>query len=109
MWHDARGVKRVANVETRDVSHDGVYLMCTSGDPIPLYRLVQLQLEPGKARDSAVLPAALKAGSVLSAVYRLGPAERRTGAPSGYALRLLLEPDVLEMVAVEHHAARSIA
>ena len=41
------------------------------------------------------LPAALRDGRVLSAVYRVGPAEPSTGTPSGYALRLLVDPRAL--------------
>jgi len=36
---------RFASVVTRDVSEEGVYLECRGGEPIPLYRLVYLQLE----------------------------------------------------------------
>jgi hypothetical protein len=44
---------------------------------------------------------------VLSAVYRVGPCEPSTGAPSGYALRLLVDPR--ELVSVSKDDARSIA
>ena len=89
-WRDARGIPRFATVVTRDVSDDGVYLECRSGEPIPLYRLVYLQLE--REGDASRLPAVLRDGRVLSAVYRVGPSEPSTGAPSGYALRLLVDP-----------------
>jgi hypothetical protein len=90
-WKDDRGMPRFASVVTRDVSDDGVYLECRSGEPIPLYRLVYLQLER-EDRDTAELPVPLQTGRVLSAVYRVGPCEPATGAPSGYALRLLIDP-----------------
>jgi hypothetical protein len=93
-WKDSRGIPRFASVVTRDVSDEGVYLECRSGEPIPLYRLVYLQLER-EERDASDLPASLQSGRVLSAVYRVGPFEPATGAPSGYALRLLIDPHML--------------
>lgn len=92
-WRDARGIPRFASVLTRDVSEGGVYLECRGGEPIPLYRLVYLQLER-EERDAVELPATLKDGRVLSAVTRVGPCEPSTGTPSGYALRLLVEPPI---------------
>ena len=90
-WRDSRGMTRFATVVTRDVSESGVYLECRGSDAIPLYRLVYLQLERG-VRETDGLPPALREGRVLSAVYRVGPCEPTTGTPSGYALRLLIEP-----------------
>ena len=58
-WRDARGIPRFATVVTRDVSADGVYLECRGGEPIPLYRLVYLQIERDE-RDATVLPGALR-------------------------------------------------
>jgi hypothetical protein len=55
-----------------------------------LYRLVHFQVER-PARDGQDLPAALREGKVLSAVYRVGPYKTSSGTPSGYALRLLVE------------------
>ena len=55
-----------------------------------LYRLVSLQAE--REIDIEVLPNLLRHGRILSAVFRVGPANRATGAPAGYGLRLLLEP-----------------
>jgi hypothetical protein len=81
---------RFASVVTRDVSESGVYLDCRGSDAIPLYRLVYLQLD--RTREVAGLPPALRDGRVLSAVYRVGPCEPTTGTPSGYALRLLVDP-----------------
>lgn len=108
-WRDARGIPRFATVVTRDVSADGVYLECRGGEPIPLYRLVFLQVERDQ-RATAVLPPALKDGRVLSAVYRVGPSEPTTGMPSGYALRLLVDPRTMDMAAAsDRRAARSIA
>ena len=106
-WKDARGMPRFASVMTRNVSDEGVYLECRGGEPIPLFRLVYLQLER-EGREVAELPSALKDGRVLSAVYRVGPCEPATGAPSGYALRLLVDPRDL-LAAAGKDDARSIA
>jgi len=103
-WRDARGVQRFASVVTRDVSDAGVYLECRSGETIPLYRLVYLQIER-EGRAQADLPTPLKDGRVLSAVYRVGPCEPGTGTPSGYALRLMVAPSA----AAAGAAGRSIA
>jgi hypothetical protein len=108
MWRDARGVQRFATVVTRDVSDEGVYLECRSNEPIPLYRLVYLQIERGQ-RSVDDLPPALRDGRVLSAVYRVGPRETATGNPSGYALRLLVDPREAALAAADSRVARSIA
>lgn len=106
-WRDARGVQRFATVVTRDVSEDGVYLECRGGEPIPLFRLVYLQIERDERQVDA-LPPALRDGRVLSAVYRVGPCEPATGTPSGYALRLLVDPPAAQAGAPAAFA-RSIA
>jgi hypothetical protein len=89
-WKDQRGTARFASVVTRDVSELGVYVECQSSVSIPMYRLVQFQLERD-ARDGEVLPEALRRGRVLSAVYRVTPATP-SGTPQGLALRLMIEP-----------------
>jgi hypothetical protein len=38
------------------------------------------------------LPAPLRKQNVLSAVFRVGQSSERTGTPTEYALRLLIEP-----------------
>jgi hypothetical protein len=89
-WKDQRGTTRFASVVARNVSEIGVYVECQSAVSIPVYRLVQFQIErdaPGTDR----LPATLRHGRVLSAVYRV-TAATRTGAPQGLALRLMVEP-----------------
>ena len=91
VWKDARGTTRIASVVTKDVSDHGVSVECLSGLPIPLYRLVYFQLERG-VRERVELPAALQKSNVLSAIFRVGPSSQATGAPSDYALRLLVEP-----------------
>jgi hypothetical protein len=91
VWKDARGTTRIAPVVTRDVSDIGVSVECLGGIPIPLFRLVYFQVDR-EARKRADLPAALRKSSVLAAVFRVGPCRQATGAPSDYALRMLIEP-----------------
>jgi hypothetical protein len=93
VWKDAKGTTRMASVVTRNVSEHGVLLECLSGgSPIPLYRLVYLQIERS-ARERGDLPDALRKTNVLAAVFRVGPCSPVTGAPTEYALRLLVEPE----------------
>jgi hypothetical protein len=88
-WKDQRGATRFATVVTRDVSEFGVFVECHSPVSIPLYRLVQFQLERD-ARDSDALPSTLQQGRVLSAVYRVTPPS--ASQPQGIALRLMVDP-----------------
>jgi hypothetical protein len=90
MWRDQRGTERFASVVARNVSEQGVYVECQAGVSIPMYRLVQFQLER-EAREGDALPEALRRGRVLSAVYRVTPATA-AGSPQGLALRLMVEP-----------------
>jgi len=92
VWKDAKGTTRMAAVVTRDVSEHGVSVDCLGGMPIPLFRLVYFQVDR-EARTRLDLPAALRKSSVLSAVFRVGPCRQATGAPSEYALRMLVEPE----------------
>jgi hypothetical protein len=92
VWKDARGTTRMASVVTKDVSENGVRVECLGGVPIPLYRLVYFQLDRCM-RERTELPPALRKSNVLSAIFRVGPASQATGAPTDYALRLLVEPD----------------
>jgi len=89
-WKDQRGVQRFASVVTRNVSEFGVYVECQSAVSIPLFRLVQLQLERA-VRDVEHLPEALRSGRVLSAVYRVAPGTT-SGRPQCLALRLMVDP-----------------
>jgi hypothetical protein len=91
VWKDARGTTRLASVVTRDVSETGVLVSCVEGPAIPLYRLVYFQVERS-ARTREDLPAAVRKSNVLAAVFRVGPTDPATGAPTEYALRLLVEP-----------------
>ena len=89
-WKDQRGTTRFASVITRDVSEFGVFVECQGAVSIPLFRLVQFQLERD-VRDSEPVPASLRAGRVLSAVYRVtSPAAN--GGRQGLALRLMVDP-----------------
>jgi hypothetical protein len=90
-WRDSSGTLRFVSVVTSDVSDLDVFVECQVPASIPLYRLVHFQIERG-ARDSHELPASLRGGKVLSAVYRVGAYRAATGTPHGYALRLLVEP-----------------
>ena len=89
-WKDQRGASRLASVVARNVSDYGVYVECQSVVSIPLYRLVQFQLER-ETRESDGLPDALRGGRVLSAVYRVSP-PTPAGKPQGLALRLMTDP-----------------
>jgi hypothetical protein len=88
-WKDQRGTTRFASVVTRNVSEHGVYVECQSPVSIPLFRLVQLQLER-EVRAGDALPQALQHGRVLSAVYRVSPPT--ASRPQGLALRMLVDP-----------------
>ena len=89
-WKDQRGSTRFASVVTRDVSEFGVFVECTSPVSIPLFRLVQFQLERD-VREADGLPDSFRQGRLLSAVYRVQQPSR-TGGRQGLALRLLVDP-----------------
>jgi hypothetical protein len=89
-WKDQRGATRFASVVARNVSEHGVFVECQAGVSIPLYRLVQFQLER-EVREAGALPTALSRGRILSAVYRVSKGTV-SGKPAGLALRLLVEP-----------------
>ena len=89
-WKDQRGTTRFLSVVTRNVSEQGVYVECQSAVSIPMFRLVQFQLERD-VREGDGLPAALRSGRVLSAVYRVSPGST-SGRPQGLALRLMVDP-----------------
>ena len=88
-WKDQRGTTRFATVITRNVSDFGVYVESASPLSIPLYRLVQFQLERD-GRPGDALPGALQQGRVLSAVYRVTPPS--SSKKQGLALRLMVDP-----------------
>jgi hypothetical protein len=88
-WKDQRGSTRFATVVTRNVSDFGVYVECQSPVSIPLFRLVQFQLERN-AGSADALPTSLQQGRVLGAVYRVSPPSG--SRPQGLALRLMIDP-----------------
>lgn len=92
VWKDAKGSTRMVPVVTRDVSEHGVAVECQISTSIPLYRLVYFQVDRD-VRHSTELPATLQRSNVLSAVFRVGECSAVTGAPTEYALRLLVEPE----------------
>ena len=87
-WKDARGTVRFATGVTRNVSDYGVYIECHTPVSIPLYRLVQFQIDREGVGASAV-PPGLR-GRILSAVYRVAPAT--VSQRQGFALRLMVDP-----------------
>ena len=93
VWKDSRGSTRLARIMTRDVSDLGVAVDCLDGTPIPLYRLVYVQIDRAAREGLGELPEPLRRPAVLSAVYRVGPSQQSTGTPETYALRLLVEPE----------------
>ena len=90
-WKDSRGMMRFASVTTRNISDTGVFIEWRERTSIPLYRLVNFQIERD-ARNVEGIPPALRAGKVLSVVYRTASFQKSTGTPEGYGLRLLVEP-----------------
>jgi hypothetical protein len=91
-WKDASGAVRFISVTTRDISDVGVFVdAMETPAAIPLYRLVHVQLERS-AREVDGIPARLRDGRLLSAVWRVSPCRPSTGTPAGYALRFLVEP-----------------
>lgn len=103
-WKDQHGTTRFASVVTRNVSEFGVYVECHSPVSIPLYRLVQFQLERD-VRDADGLPQSLRQGRALSAVYRVSP-PKPSGARQGLALRLMVDPK--RVAAAQPAPARTI-
>jgi len=106
-WKDQRGATRFATVVTRNVSEFGVYVECQTAVSIPMYRLVYFQLER-EVRDSDGLPATLRQGRILAAVYRLA-APTTAGARQGLALRLMIDPKRVVAVTEARTLARASA
>ena len=88
-WKDQQGATRFASVTARNISELGVYIECQTPLAIPMYRLVQFQLERDD-RMVAQVPRALRDVRLLSAVYRVVPPS--ANRPQGLALRLLIDP-----------------
>ena len=89
-WKDTRGALAICQCRHAMSAKTGSYRV-TEATTIPFYRLVTFQLERD-ARNIDGLPQALRAGKVLSAVYRAGDFQKSTGTPEGYGLRLLVDP-----------------
>jgi len=105
-WKDQRGATRFASVIARNVSDFGIYVECPTPVSIPLYRLVQIQLER-EDRNTDGIPRALRHGRVLSAVYRVAPRSR--ALPQGFALRLMVEPKRQAGTSADVEPARATA
>ena len=103
-WKDQRGTTRFATVVARNLSDLGVYVECYSPVSIPLFRLVQIQLEP-EGGEAVGLPGTLQQGRVLSAVYRVSP--QSPSKRQGLALRLMIDPR--RMVTADGVATRATA
>ena len=86
-WKDQGGTVRFASVVTRDISESGAFVDCPSVAPIPLFRLVHLQLETPGLHSSP-----LAAGRVLAAVWRVERQSAANGSPAGYGLRFMVDP-----------------
>lgn len=86
-WKDPGGAVRFASVVTRDLSDGGAFVECASAAPLPLFRLVHLQLESGAAGSAHPLARE----RVLAAVWRVERPQAGVGA-QGYALRFLVDP-----------------
>jgi hypothetical protein len=94
-WKDAGGAVRFTSALAREVHDEGVVIECDAAVALPLYRLVHLQVEKA-ARDAQGLPAVLREGRVLSAVWKVGPCRPSTGTPGGYSLRFMVEPPTVQ-------------
>jgi hypothetical protein len=90
-WKDASGAVRFTSVMTRNVSDAGVFVEADTATAIPLYRIVHVQLERS-AREAEGIPARLREGRIMSAVWRVAPCRASRGTPAGYALRFLVDP-----------------
>ena len=88
-WKDERGTTRFASVVARNMSEFGLYVECPSPIAISKFRLVQLQVER-EPREAERLPAHLRQGRLLAAVYRVHTPKR--SGHHGLALRLMVDP-----------------
>lgn len=106
-WKDQRGATRFASVVARNMSAFGVYVECQSPVSIPLFRLVQFQLERD-VREADGLPTTWRHGRLLSAVYRVNPPSA-SGRRQGLALRLMVDPKRYIAVGIAEVPARATA
>ena len=101
-WKDQRGATRFASVVARNVSEFGAYVESPSPLSIPLFRLVQLQLERDAIKSEGLPDSLQQGGRVLSAVYRVSPPS--STAWQGLALRLMVDPRRASAAAVVNRA-----
>ncbi len=87
-WKDANGAVRFTSVRARDITDAGAVVDCDQSVALPLYRLVHLQMEKS-VRDNPALPAELRTGRVLAAVWQASACQPETGRPGSYALRFM--------------------
>ena len=106
-WTDHRGTPRFASVMTRDLSDHGAFVECRTIVSIPVYRLVQFQLER-EARSAPSVPETLRQGRILSAVYRVTP-PTLSGTPQGLALRLMVDPRRLSVTTSAEAPTKALA
>ncbi len=106
-WKDQRGTTRFASVVMRNVSQFGAYVESQSPISISLYRLVQFQLERD-CMDATGIPASLRDGRALAAVYRVTP-PAYSGARHGLALRLMVDPKRFAQASPTAESARATA
>ncbi|MGD9904003.1 MAG: PilZ domain-containing protein [Vicinamibacterales bacterium] len=104
-WKDASGAVRFASVTTRDVSDTGAFVECAAQAPIPLFRLVHLQLESA----DPLTPSHLRGARTLAAVWRVESPRTRQGAPCGYALRFMIDPAQAHAAAPAAASAMAVA
>jgi hypothetical protein len=101
-WKDQRGATRFASVIVRDVSAFGVYVESRSPLSLPLFRLVQVQLERAAIKGECLPDSLQQGGRVLSAVYRVSPPS--PSSRQGFALRLMIDPRRAAPAAVVNRA-----
>lgn len=92
-WRDRAGVVQTASVITRDVCEGGAFIeIIDRPRTIPLYRLVNLQLDP-RGVSGRQLPDVLRQ-KLLTVVVRTAAIDCKSQfhVPAGYVLRLLVEP-----------------
>ena len=89
-WKDQRGAARFASAVTRDVSEVGVFVECQAGVTIPMFRLVQFQLERD-ARDASLPTRAPPGPRACLPSTASQPASGPSGR-QGFALRLMVDP-----------------
>ena len=91
-WLDQTGSQRYVSVVITDLSDADCFVECRGAASIPRYKLVHLQLEKQPVEMDA-LPAPLRQQrKALAIVFRVGDRRTATGTPSGYGLRLVVNP-----------------